>query len=97
MTPEHYRVRIEGQRILIAIVGDATLARIQINLHEVGARVVGPSAWLCDEDLPIDRLSEAVGELGRDEVIYLAASGAERIEFGFLVAPKSDGGIIVAR
>lgn len=95
MTPEHYRVRIEGQRVLIAVVGDEVLARIHANLLEVGARAVGPSAWLCDGDVSVQRLSEAIGELGEGEVVYLAANGAERIEFGFLVAPKIDGGIIV--
>jgi hypothetical protein len=95
MTPEHYRVRIEGDRVLIAIVGEETLGRIQARLHEVGARAVGPSAWLCDEGLSVERLSEAVGELDRNEVVYLAANGAERIDFGFLAAPNSEGGIIV--
>ncbi len=95
MTPEHCRVRIEGQRVLIAVVGNEVLARIHANLLKVGARAVGPSAWLYDGDVSVQRLSEAIGELGEDEVVYLAASGPERIEFGFLVAPKVNGGTIV--
>jgi hypothetical protein len=95
MNPEHFKIRIEGHRVLIAVAGDDALARIEVSMQEVGGRPVGPSAWLCDESVSVQRLSEAVGELGENEVIYLAGAGAERIEFGLLVAPRTEGGIII--
>ena len=96
MITEHYRVRLDGKRIVIAVVSDETLKRIEPELLRAGCSSVGPAAWQCDMDLPVERLASAVGELAEDEVIYIAADGKVRTEFGFLVAAKTEGGIIVS-
>lgn len=36
-----------------------------------------------------------LASLAKVEVVYLVANGSERIDVGFLVAPKIGGGIIV--
>jgi len=95
MIPEHYRLRIDDKRTIVAVAGEATLRRIAVGLRELGASQIGTSAWCCDADLPITDLAAAVGELLDGEVVYLAAHGMDRLDFGFLVAPNTDGGITV--
>lgn len=97
MNPEHYRVRIEGKRTIFAAVSQNKLSEIDLRLSALGASSVGPSAWLCDIGISVEQIALAVGELADGDVIYLAAQGEDRIDFGFLVAPKIEGGIVVGR
>ena len=91
MNPEHYKVRIDGRRVVVAVAREDTIRRISTNLVALGASPVGPGAWVCDINIPTIDLASAVGELADGEVVYLSTNG----DFGFLVAPKTDGGIIV--
>ena len=95
MNPEHFRVVIYARRTLVAVVGADTLDRLRTSLAQVGAQPLGPSAWTCEGDVTVEPLALTVGELEKDEAVYLFGGGAERSEFGVLTAPKTDGGIIV--
>lgn len=95
MNPEYYRVRVDEMRLIVIIADHERVRTIGDALRKVGCSEGGPSAWICGIHVPIDDLAAAVGELLQGEVIYLAAHGSERLDLGILVAPKTEGGIIV--
>ncbi len=96
MNPEHYKIRIEGKRVIIAVASEGKLAEIFEALCALGALPVGPSAWLCDVDVSLARLASVIGELAEGEVVYSSAYGSEHPDFGFFVAPNTEGGIVIA-
>lgn len=96
MNPDHFGVRVEAQRLVVAIAGIAKLGEIAEGLRQTGALPLGPSAWLCRTDIPVEDLARAVGELSQDEVVYLAAQGGERLDLRVFAAPNTEGGIRVS-
>lgn len=95
MTLEHYKVRLDGKRLIVAVVEPETLTRIEKRLLEVGCHVAGPTAWWCEIEVKPDLLASAVGELAEGEVVYLASDGEDRAQFGFIVAPNTESGIAI--
>ncbi len=95
MNPEHFRLRFDGKTLIIAVATDDRLHEIGERLRRIDCSEVGPAAWMCGNEVATETLAAAVGELAPSEVIYLASDGRERMEIGFLVAPNTEGGIIV--
>lgn len=95
MALDHFKVRLDGKRLIVAVVDPQTLTRIEKTLLEAGCHVVGPAAWSCELEVNPDLLASAIGELAEGEVVYLASDGEDRAEFGLIVAPNTEGGIII--
>lgn len=88
MNSEHYGLRVDGKRIVIAITSESTLQRIFANFIEVGAVELGPSAWLIDDSIPIEKLHAVIGDLGDGEMVYYFANGSDRMKSGFFASKK---------
>ncbi|HEV2866699.1 MAG TPA: hypothetical protein VGX37_09300 [Allosphingosinicella sp.] len=96
MKPEHFRVRLDGRRLIVAVMSSDRVREIDERLRSLGCSEAGPAAWHCDDKVGYETLAATVGELAPAEIIYLASHGSERMEVAFLAAPNTDGGIIVA-
>lgn len=96
MNPEHFRVRLDGRRLIVAVTSPDRVREIDERLRRLGYAEAGPAAWHCEDKISYETLAAAVGELEPSEIIYLASHGSERMEVAFLAAPSAEGGIIVS-
>ena len=94
MNPEYFRVRLDGRRLIVAVMSPDRVREIDERLRALGCSQAGPAAWHCDDNVGYETLAAAVGELAPSEIIYLASHGSARMEVAFLVAPNTEGGII---
>lgn len=95
MKLEHYTIRIDGKRSLVAVVSELTLGRISSDLTEIGAEQFGPSCWVIDDFVTIEAIHAAIGALEDHEVVYHFAHGRERMEIGIFVAQKREIGVVI--
>jgi hypothetical protein len=98
MGVDAFKMRVRGNEsfVFASTPQPHRLKQISSHIQSAGGRVVGPGAWSFEGDSgSLASVSALFDRLEKDECIYVLRWEGERLSYGVIAQPNTEGGILV--